>query len=134
MLSLSANPDYSTISNGTMLNPYYDLDATGERPELWGKDALDQMIENILLTEPFERIFNLGYASPLYFVLFENFSKLDELTTTIFDTIEFWVPIKINRAEADIEANENEHTLSFKIPYVSNDGLITGIFTRRIRK
>lgn len=134
MLSLSANPDFSTISNGTTQNPYYDLDAYGEKPDLWGKDALDQMIENILLTEPFERIFNLGYASPLYFVLFENFSKLDELTTSIFDTIEFWVPIKIIREEADIEADEFNHSISFKIPYVSNDGLITGIFTRRIRK
>ena len=134
MLSLSANSDFSTISNGLMTNPYYDLDAYGEKSDLWGKDALDQMIENVLLTEPFERLFNLGYSSPLYFVLFENFSQLDELTTMIFDTIEFWVPVKIDRSHADIETDEYSHTLSFKIPYASNDGLITGIFTRRIRK
>jgi hypothetical protein len=134
MLSLSANSDFTTIYNESTLNPYYDLDAYGEKPDLWGVHAIDQMIENILLTEPFERIFNLGYASPLYFVLFENFSKLDELMTTIFDTIEYWVPIKINREEAEVEADEYNHTISFRIPYVSNDGLITSIFTRRIRK
>lgn len=134
MLSLSANPDFSTLSNANVVNPYYDLDGLGEKTELWGKDALDQMIENVILTEPFERLFNLAYGSPLYLLLFENFARMDELMPQVFDAIEYWVPIKIDRTNADIEKDEINHVLLFKIPYVSNNGMITGIFARRIKK
>ena len=92
------------------------------------------MIENVLLTEPFERLFNLAYGSPLYLLLFENFSQADELMPRVFDTIEYWVPIKIDRGNADIVKDEFNHVITFKIPYISNDGLIQGIFARRIRK
>lgn len=134
MLSLSANPDFSTLSNANVVNPYYDLDGLGEKTELWGKDALDQMIENVILTEPFERLFNLAYGSPLYLLLFENFARMDELMPQVFDAIEYWVPIKIDRTNADIEKDEINHVLLFKIPYVSNNGMITGIFARRIKR
>lgn len=134
MLSLSANPDFSTLSNASVVNPYYDLDGLGEKTELWGKEALDQMIENVILTEPFERLFNLAYGSPLYLLLFENFTRMDELMPQVFDAIEYWVPIKIDRTNADIEKDEINHVLLFKIPYVSNNGMITGIFARRIKK
>lgn len=134
MLSLSANPDFSTLSNASVVNPYYDLDSLGEKTELWGKDALDQMIENVILTEPFERLFNLAYGSPLYLLLFENFARMDELMPQVFDAIEYWVPIKIDRTNADIEKDEINHVLLFKIPYVSNNGMITGIFARRIKR
>ena len=134
MLSLSANPDFTTLTNTKIANPYYDLDALGEQTEVWGKEALDQMIENVLLTEPFERLFNLAYGSPLYLLLFENFARMDELMPQVFDAIEYWVPIKIDRTNADIEKDEINHVLLFKIPYVSNNGMITGIFARRIKK
>ena len=134
MLSLSANPDFTTLTNTKITNPYYDLDAFGEQTEVWGKEALDQMIENVLLTEPFERLFNLAYGSPLYLLLFENFSQADELMPRVFDTIEYWVPVKIDRGNADIVKDEFNHVITFKIPYISNDGLIQGIFARRIRK
>ena len=134
MLSLSANPDFSTLSNASVVNPYYDLDGLGEKTELWGKEALDQMIENVILTEPFERLFNLAYGSPVYLLLFENFARMDELMPQVFDAIEYWVPIKIDRTNADIEKDEINHVLLFKIPYVSNNGMITGIFARRIKK
>lgn len=134
MLSLSANPDFSTLETATTVNQYYDIDSRGEKTELWGKEAIDQMIENVIMTEPFERLFNLSYGSPLYLVLFDNFSNLDSIMSEVFDTIEYWVPIKIDRAKADIETDEINHVLMFKIPYVSNNGMISGLFARRIRK
>lgn len=134
MLPLSANPDFSTLENTSFDNPYYDWDATGEATELWGKDAVDQMIENVLLTEPFERLFNLNYGSPLYLLLFENFSSIDTIMPKVFDTIEYWVPIKIDRSNTQVTPDEDNHAISFQIPYITNDGLIAGMFARRIRR
>ena len=134
MLALSANPDFKNTDTITIDNPYYDLDGSGEQPELWGKDAIDLMIENVLLTEPFERVFNLSFGTPLYTLLFSNFSQIDTVMPQVFSVIEHWVPIKIDSANAKVTPDENNLTLTFQIPYVSNDGLISGIFARRIRK
>ena len=134
MLELSANPDFLKHDTGTIQQEYYDLDGSNEFTELWGPNALDQMIENVLLTEKYERLFNLSFSSPIYEVLFQNFDKVDLYVNTIFDIIEFWVPIKINRASAKIESNPDQHAVSFQIPYVSNNGQIASCFARRIRK
>lgn len=132
MLSLSANADFKRISDFTITNEYYDWDAYGTSKEVWGKTAVDQMIENILLTEPMERLFNLDYGSPLYTLLFENFSEVDRLMPYVFAIIEKWVPIKIDRKNAEIEKDEDNHALSFRIDYTTNNGLIKGTFARRI--
>ena len=134
MLALSANPDFKNTDTINIDNPYYDLDGSGEQTELWGKDAIDQMIENVLLTEPFERVFNLSFGTPLYTLLFSNFSQIDTVMPQVFSVIEHWVPIKIDSVNAKVTPDENNLTLTFQIPYVSNDGLISGIFARRIRK
>ena len=134
MLPLSANPDFNALNNAAIDNPYYDWDRYGEDTELWGKDAVDQMIENVLLTEPFERLFNLNFGSPLYMLLFNDFADLDNIMPRVYDVIEYWVPIKIDRARTNVIPDEDNHALSFQIPYVTNDGLINGIFARRIRK
>lgn len=132
MLDLDKNPDYMWLHNGTMDSEYYDLNADLEKGELWNKEALDQMIEMVIVTEPFERLFNLSFGSPLYKVLFDNFSQLDTIVQVIFDTIEFWVPIKIDRVNAEVETDQDNHALTFKIPYVSSNGVISGVFARRI--
>lgn len=132
MLDLDKNSDYMWLHNGTMDSEYYDLNADLEKGELWNKDALDQMIEMVIVTEPFERLFNLSFGSPLYKVLFDNFSQLDTIVQVIFDTIEFWVPIKIDRVNAEVETDQDNHALTFKIPYVSSNGVISGVFARRI--
>jgi hypothetical protein len=92
------------------------------------------MIEMVIVTEPFERLFNLAFGSPLYQILFDNFSNLDTIISTVFDTIEYWVPVTIDRSNAEIEADPDNNTLLFKIPYVSTNGLIKGIFARRISR
>ena len=42
----------------------------------------------------------------------------------VFDQIEYWVPVSIYRDNAEIQTIPNEHSVHFKIPYVSNDGKI----------
>ena len=136
MLPLSANPDFKDLGELKSPNPYYDLngDKLSEHIEIYGADALDQMIEAVLCTEPYERIFNLSFSSPLYRVLFENHTQIDSLINMVFDQIEYWVPVSIYRDNAEIQTIPNEHAVHFKIPYVSNNGKITHIFNRIISK
>lgn len=136
MLPLSANPDFKNLGEQKIVNPYYDIngDKLSKQIEIYGSEALDQAIEAVLCTEPYERIFNLGFSSPLYKILFENHTQIDGLMTTVFDEIEFWVPVTIVRDETNIELIPNEHSVSFQIPYVSNDGKIAHVFNRIIGK
>ena len=62
------------------------------------------------------------------------FSQLDTIMEVVFDTIEFWVPVRIDRSNAEIEADQDNNALLFRIPYVSNNGMIQGIFARRITR
>ena len=134
MLELNKNPDFAKLETAKITSEYYDIDKELTGTELWNKDALDQMIEMVLLTEPHERLFNLAFGSPIYQVLFENFSNVDSLVNTIFDVIEYWVPIKVDRPNAQIETDPDNHALLFRIPYVSNNGIIRGIFARKVLK
>ena len=134
MLDLNKNSDYTWLNTGRIDSEYYDLNADLEKGELWNKDALDQMIEMVIVTEPFERLFNLSFGSPLYHVLFNNFSQLDTIMDAVFDTIEFWVPIRIDRGNAQVEADQDNNALLFQIPYVSNNGVVRGTFARRISR
>ena len=133
MLPLSANPDFQQNGNLNLPNPYYDINGEiTKKSQVYGVEALDQAIEMVLCTEPGERIFNLGFSSPLYSMLFENYTEIDDIMQQIFDQIEFWVPITIIRNEAEIEKQEWEHLISFKIPYVSNNGMYKHVFNRVI--
>ena len=134
MLDLNKNSDYTWLNTGKIDSEYYDLNSDLEQGELWNKDALDQMIEMVIVTEPFERLFNLSFGSPLYHVLFNNFSQLDTIMDAVFDTIEFWVPIRIDRGNAQVEADQDNNALLFQIPYVSNNGVVRGTFARRISR
>ena len=136
MLPLSANSDFKNIDNSKIVNPYYDLNAEKipTKIDIYGTDALDQAIEMVLCTEPYERIFNLSFSSPLYQILFENSTDVDGLITTVFDQIEYWVPVTIDRSHAEVENFVEEHALRFKIPYVSNDGRFVHVFNRIISK
>ena len=116
----------------TIDSEYYDLDKDLTGTQLWNKDALDQMIEMVLLTEPQERLFNLAFGSPIYQILFDNFSQVDSIMDTIFDVIEHWVPITIDRNGADVEQDIDNNALIFKIPYISNNGIIRGLFARKV--
>lgn len=133
MLSLSANSDYVKRENFKFDSEYYDWDGYFEARELWDKQVLDQSIEMVLVTEPQERLFNLTFGTPLYTLLFENFSHLDSVMDMVYDQIEYWVPIVIDRSNTNVEKDEDNHAISFQIPYISRNGKIAGVFSRRIR-
>lgn len=134
MLELNQNSDFKDFSIFTIPNTFYDLSFEKNNSDLWGKQAIDQAIEIILMTEPKERLFNLAFGSPLYLVFFENSVNAQEIVNTALNIIEYWVPIRILRDKIDFENNSDEHYIAFKIPYISNDGLISSVFSRKIRQ
>lgn len=129
MLELSANSDFNDITL-KIESKYYDLDGSFEKTEIYGAEALDQGIESVLCTEPFERLFNLEFSSPMYRLLFENFSNLQSILDIVHEKIEQFVPIKIYRNDTVVEKDEFNHSLSIKFHYVSNDGTINTHFSR----
>jgi len=134
MFPISANQDLATTDTFIVNNEYYDWDASFTDKELWGADALNQSIEMVLTTEPQERLFNLDFGSPLFSVIFENANQMGPVLDHVFDVIEYWVPITINRAKTNIQVNSDAHTVSFEIPYTSKNGIISGYFARKISK
>jgi hypothetical protein len=136
MLPLSANPDFKELGKTKEINPYYDIngDILSDKVEIYGSEALDQAIEMVLCTEPYERIFNPGLCSPFYRILFENHTQVNSILPSVFDQIEFWVPVTIYRDNVDLKIDESNHSISLQIPYISNDGKIKHIFSRVISK
>lgn len=136
MFKHNENKDFIKSDNLSIDNPYYDLsfDDFKKVHEVYGAEAIDNAIENVLCTEPGERVFNISFFSPVYAILFENFGDIQEQVNNIFNAIEYWVPIKINRELAEISADKDNHAVSFKIPYISLDGMISSVFARRITK
>jgi hypothetical protein len=136
MLPLSANPDFKNIGESKSPNPYYDIngDLMSDKVEVYGHEALDQAIETVLCTEPYERIFNPGLCSPFYKLLFENHTQVDGIIDEVVDQIEYWVPVTVIRDKMDVKIVPNEHCVSLQIPYVSNDGKIAHVFSRVISK
>lgn len=132
MLALSANSDYLSNENFSLTNEYYDWDSSFHDNEIWGADSLNQSIEMVLTTEPQERLFNPLFGTPLFNLLFENSSNIESVMPYVYDTIEMWVPIKVDRENTKVQVDPNAQSISFQIPYTSNNGVIAGIFGRRI--
>lgn len=135
MLTLDKNSDFKRIETSKVQSNYYDLDVNIVDTEVWSFDALDQAIENVLLTNKGERIFNYSFGTPLIELLFENDVNTDYLVDKALDVIETWVPIKIIRSKTKLERDKENHAISFFIYYNSNDGMIRDhCFARRLRK
>lgn len=135
MLTLDKNSDFKRIETSKIQSKYYDLDVNIVDTEVWSFDALDQAIENVLLTNKGERIFNYSFGTPLIELLFENDVNTDYIVDKALDVIETWVPIKIIRSKTQLQRDKENHAISFFIYYNSNDGMIRDhCFARRLRK
>lgn len=135
MLPLNKNPDYNNIETYKAQSKYYDFDPAFTKKELWDVNALDTAIENFLMTEPGERLFNLEFGTPIILAIFENVDLARELIISAMDKLESYVPIKVNKSNMNIQEDPANHSITIMIPYDSNDGMIRNhIFGRRIRK
>lgn len=130
MLPLSASGDFSKIENAVITNPYIDINAKDSQSVVYGAQAIDQAIENVLCTMPGELLFNFVLNSPLYEILFDNYT--DGIEEQIFAKVEMFVPIVIIRKDAVVRFSASDHVLTISFPYKTRDGLISSVFTRRI--
>ena len=131
MLLISANSNFGTISNpGSIPNSYIDLNGRSCDQDLFGTLAINQAIENVITTMPGECLFNTLLFSPLYEILFDNYSE--GLEEQIFSKIELFVPIKVLRDQAQFDYDPAEHILYVSIPWVSLDGTMHDVFKRHI--
>lgn len=125
MLDIKAGADFKHVGDYVRHNSYYDIDFNFKQMDLYGSDALDQSIENVIYTEFGERLFNFGFGSPVQAILFDNNYNTGENRNRIYQAIEKLVPISIDRTEANIGYyNDDPHILTVHFKYNSNDGLI----------
>ena len=118
MLPLSANTDFKDYGAAGE-NPYRDIngDDIGHTSEVYGTDALDQAIEAVIVTEPWERLFNVDFWSPFYRLLFQNEGDNESVVNEVFQMIEKWVNVRIDRNNTDVTVDSFNHAVSLKIPY-----------------
>lgn len=122
MLPLSANSDFKNYGDKGE-NPYVDFngDDISLKSEVYGTDALDQAIEAVIVTEPYERLFNIDFWSPFYKLLFENGND-ESVVNEVFEAIQRYVPVVIDSNNAEIEVDSSNHEVSLKIPYYYSEG------------
>ena len=138
MLPLSANSDFQ--NHGDLYKPTNYLDINGDdlyhTSVVYGTDALDQAIEAVIVTEPWERLFNIDFWSPFYRLLFNQEQEAEPIVQDTFDMIEKWVGVSVIRNEADISVNGENHSVALTIPYYYTDNGKTykHIFSRVISK
>lgn len=133
MLPLSANPDFKDATV-TREDPYRDINGENmsTKIEIYGADALDQAIEAVIVTEPYERLFNIGFYSPFYRLLFENENMVDTIMQEVYDKIESYVDILIVREGCKVNVDTANHSVSFMLPYLFEHNLKYHIFSRVI--
>lgn len=124
MLDITQSSDFKRIGDRVGYEQFYDIDVQIKRNEMTGPEALDQSIENLIMTEKGERLFNTDFGSPMHDVLFENNTNVDELRSYIYDEIEKWIPIKINRGYETMRVNDSTHILEVWFRYSSTDGSV----------
>lgn len=121
------NPDFKYVGDTVRTNSYYDIDFNFEHTELYGTNALDQAIENLLLTEYGERLYNYGFGSPLSDLFFENNANAEQLKSQVYAAIENIIPIRIIRTTAQIGTTDADpHILYISLDYNTLDGKVQG--------
>jgi hypothetical protein len=136
MLDITKSPDFKRVGD-KLDSGYYDISLfnNSEEYECKGTYAMDQALENILLTIPGERLFNLEFGSPLYLLLFQKNYDQDELRDKIYQSIENALSIVIDRDTSDLGTTDDPHVLLIHFRYSTKDGVITNHeFTRRFSK
>lgn len=124
MLDITQSSDFKHVGDSIRTQSYYDVDVQIGRAEMYGADAIDQSIENLIMTEKGERLFNTDFGSPMHEILFQN--KIDESVyrEKIYAEIEKWIPIRINRGYETAKVNDSTHVLEVWFRYSTLDGTI----------
>lgn len=138
MFRLDQNPDFK--NQGELYKPSNYLDINGDdlsqQVVIHGTDAIDQAIEAVIVTEPWERLFNIDFWSPFYKLLFSTANNVDSIVSETFDMIEKWTGVIIERSKANVVVDSDNHEVALSIPYlyVDNGTTYSHTFSRAISK
>lgn len=136
MLPITESPDFKRVGD-TIDTGYYDLSlfSNSKVSEIKGANAMDQALENYLLTIPGERLFNVEFGSPLYQILFQKNVNQEEIRERIYSQVEHALQIVIDRSTADLDQTNDTHVLKIHFRYSTLDGtIINHEFTRKFSK
>jgi phage baseplate assembly protein W len=136
MLPITESSDFKRVGD-TVEGGYYDVTLfnDGDMYECSNFYAMDQAIENYLLTIPGERLFNIRFGSPLYSILFRKNDNQEEIREMIYSDVENALQISIDRSTAEIGPTDNPHILKIHFRYSTLDGAILNHeFARRFSK
>jgi len=136
MLPITESPDFKRVGD-TVEAGYYDVSLFNNENsyEVKGTTAMDQALENYLLTIPGERLFNVTFGSPLYIMLFQKNNDSEDLREQIYRNVEAALRIKIDRNSAYVDGTDDPRVLQIHFKYSTNDGVITNHeFTRRFSR
>ena len=136
MLPITESPDFKRVGD-TLDSGYYDvtLFSNPKASEIKGAAAMDQALENYLLTIPGERLFNIEFGSPLYQILFQKNVNQDEIRERIYNQVETALQIAIDRSSAELLSTNDSHVLKIHFRYSTLDGtIINHEFSRKFSK
>lgn len=136
MLPITESPDFKRVGD-TEEAGYYDISLFNRDNsyEVKGTTAMDQALENYLLTIPGERLFNIAFGSPLYLLLFQKNTDQDDLREQIYRNVETALNISIDRDQAYVSGTDDPHVLQIHFKYSTTDGVITNHeFSRRFSR
>lgn len=136
MLPITESPDFKRVGD-TLDSGYYDvtLFSNPNVCEIKGASAMDQALENYLLTIPGERLFNIEFGSPLYQILFQKNINQEEIRERIYTQVENALNIVIDRSTAELGQTNDTHVLKIHFRYTTLDGTIVNHeFSRKFSK
>lgn len=135
MKPLHENPDFKNLDEYRQENSFRDINGDlSSKSEVYGTDALDQAIEAVIITEPYERIFNLEFWSPFYKLLFEDNVEVDDIIQAVVERIERFIDIRVDVESMNVKVDNSRHSVSLEIPYYWDGGKRYHIFSRVISK
>lgn len=124
MLDIKKSSDFNRAGDDTLVYAFYDIDYNFNQIELYNAAALDQSIENILLTQYGERMFNFTFGTVAQLLLFSNNTNTYEIRNRIYADVEKQLPIIIDRSTAEATFQDDSHVLTIHFRYTTTDGSI----------
>lgn len=103
--------------------------------DVYDDTAIKQSIENIILTVPGERVFEIGFGSSLMTVVFRNMNSEsgERLLDSLILSINKYEPrVSVLSSKCRLIINPKENSVYFSIPYIILKSNTTGEFSKKI--
>ena len=105
--------------------------------QVYGQDAINNMINNILLTVPGERHYEPLFGSMLPYLLWEPMDDITayKLETATFDALKFWMPyIQLNYRLCKITPNYDQQLYDVYMPWTDIFTNSAGVYSEQLQR